>query len=270
MLYDAGVVLRTLTTSDLPGLMELKSAAGWNQTEEDWRRYLRLAPEGCFGIEVDGVLAASTTVMCYEDVLAWIGMVLTLPQYRGRGFARALMEAAIQHAAGRTVRLDASDMGLPLYESLGFVAECAIERWRRDPAPAPDAPDVRPLALDIDYDTAVFGANRGDLMMDLAGEGGASVEGGYALVRPGSNAVFVGPWIAETPDAADALLRWFVATHATEPTVIDLFPHHAQAVALATAMGYQPFRKLTRMVLSPAPVTIPDPRIYGIAGFEWG
>jgi hypothetical protein len=161
-------------------------------------------------------------------------------------------------------------MGQHLYESLGFVAECPIERWRRMPGPAPDAPEVNPLEIDLAYDRSVFGADRSALLFDLAREGGASVEGGYAFERPGSTAAFLGPWIAESPDKADVLLRWFVSRHADEPCVVDLFPHHPHAARLAGNSGFEPFRKLTRMVKIPAAVELPDPAIYGIAGFEWG
>jgi hypothetical protein len=197
-------------------------------------------------------------------------MVLTLPEYRGRGYARVLMQHALNHLSGTTVRLDASDMGRPLYESLGFVAECPVERWRREPSAGVTAPEVGPVEIDVSYDAQVFGATRAELLRDLAREGGVSVSGGYALARPGSNAAFFGPWVAESTHAAESLLRGFLAQRGDGASVIDLFPHHKQAVALASAFGYRPFRKLTRMVLSPAPVQLPDPRIFGIAGFEWG
>lgn len=269
MTYHASVVPRTLKVRDIPALMTLKASAGWNQTEEDLRRCLRLEPDGCFGIEADGVLVASATAVCYGPDLAWIGMVLTLPQYRGRGLARRLMEHAIRYAGDRTVRLDASEQGRPLYESLGFVAECPIDRWRREAAPAAASPEVLPLTWDPELDRSVFGANRSALLQDLAGCEGASLHGAYAFARPGANAAFFGPCIANDPDAAETLFRWFVGRHAHEPAVVDLFPEHAGA-RIASELGFVPFRRLTRMVLCPAPVTVPDPRIYAIAGFEWG
>ena len=128
--------IRLLTPADLPALLHLSRSASWNQTAEDWARLIALQPSGCFGIELDGTLAASATVVCYPPDLAWLGMVLTLPEYRGRGLARRIVEHAIAYSGRRTVRLDASAMGQPLYESLGFVEECAVERWLRDPAPA--------------------------------------------------------------------------------------------------------------------------------------
>src|SRR3954454_17574772 len=100
--------------------MELKQAAGWNQTEDDWLLFLRYDPDGCFGIEVNGRVVASATSMPYGDTLAWMGMVLTLPEYRAKGLARRLTEAAVAYAGARVVKLDASDMGRPLYESLSF------------------------------------------------------------------------------------------------------------------------------------------------------
>jgi hypothetical protein len=36
--------------------MQLKEAAGWNQTEDDWRCLLWLEPNGCFGAIKDGRL----------------------------------------------------------------------------------------------------------------------------------------------------------------------------------------------------------------------
>src|SRR3954469_16158490 len=76
--YPTTVRLRLLTERDLPDLMALKTAAGWNQTEEDWLLFFEYDRNGCFGIEVNGGIVASSTAMCYGHELAWIGMVLTL------------------------------------------------------------------------------------------------------------------------------------------------------------------------------------------------
>ena len=114
---------RILTASDIPDCMRLKDSAGWNQTAEDWRMLMDLASEGCLAIEVDGELAATTTLMCYGRRLAWIGMVLTKLSYRGRGFARRLLTQALTQADEKrieTVKLDATDQGRPLYEKIGF------------------------------------------------------------------------------------------------------------------------------------------------------
>ena len=56
---------------------------------------------------------------------AYIVNVFTEPAYRRRGIARALMLAMVDWCKSegyRSVRLHASDMGRPLYASLGFTA----------------------------------------------------------------------------------------------------------------------------------------------------
>src|ERR1700690_3620230 len=128
--------LRLLTSADIRQAMLLKQTAGWNQTERDWLRGLELEPGGCFCIERDGKLAATATAICYGRNLAWIGMVLTRPEYRGQGMASQLMRRALEFLDGRQeqwVKLDATAMGSPLYRKLGFVDECPIERWVREP-----------------------------------------------------------------------------------------------------------------------------------------
>ena len=125
-------MIRLMTAADIGAGMRLKEAARWNQTTQDWENVLALEPEGCWVYEVDGVVVGSTTAVLYGQDMAWIGMVLVLPEYRGRGIARELMQHALRYLEERAVhcvKLDATDMGRPLYEQLGFVEELVIERW---------------------------------------------------------------------------------------------------------------------------------------------
>jgi GNAT superfamily N-acetyltransferase len=263
--------VRLATQADLPDLMRLKSAAGWNQTENDWLRLLRLQPDGCFVVETaDGAVAASATALIYPGELAWVGMVLTLPEYRGRGFARRLMDAALEFCGGTPVGLDASDMGQPLYASLGFRGECAVERWMRQPGKC-EARQVNRLDLDPVLDREVFGADRTALLAELAAEEtGSAGEGSYAFGRPGSDAAYFGPCVCHNSEAAEALLRWFVSRHEGERVYLDLLPETGQAARIAQSLGFAPVRRLVRMVRYPAARVSPDHRIFAIAGFEYG
>src|SRR5580700_5178240 len=126
--------MRLLREQDIAVAAELSAEAGWNQTPDDWRMLLQLNPENCFGIDADGQLVSTATLTCYGVQLAWIGMVLTSRNYRRRGFARSLLLRAIQRAdelGVESLKLDATDQGQPLYESLGFRPEQAVERWWR-------------------------------------------------------------------------------------------------------------------------------------------
>ena len=76
--------IRQMTAADLGLGMRLKSQAGWNQTEADWRRFLEMQPDGCFVAEFDGV-SVGTAVGCVFGSVAWIAMVLVDAEFRGRG-----------------------------------------------------------------------------------------------------------------------------------------------------------------------------------------
>src|SRR6266487_4427412 len=58
----------------------------------------------------------------------WVGGVAVVPEARRAGLGRALTEAAIawlQERGAGTIQLYATDLGRPVYERLGFVAEGA-------------------------------------------------------------------------------------------------------------------------------------------------
>jgi GNAT superfamily N-acetyltransferase len=269
------VTIRLLLPSDVSGAMGLTRAAGWNQIPSDWERLLSLDPEGCFTLESGGRLAATTTVVCYGRELAWVGMVLTAPEFRRRGFAESLIERALEFVECRgvdTVRLDATETGNGLYRKFGFVEEREVHRWQRAPGPV-EAGEILSYCPDPGYDRAKFGADRAALLAQLAELGAASLPGeGYAMGRPGFSAAYFGPCVANSPAAARRLLRWFLADHAGEHVFWDLFPTNKEAVSIAQEFGFAPVRRLMRMAL-PRSGTCPianQAEVFAIAGFELG
>ena len=270
------IAIRPLTPADLPAALRIQHAAGWNQTETDWRNLMRLAPETSFGLECDGVLAATTTAICYERRLAWIGMVLTDPAHRRRGFARSLVEHALEVLGARGIewiKLDATEMGAPLYGQLGFEPECAIERWSRTAGPAPATCHAEWSSEATSLDRQAFGADRSELLAMLEPLGAAAREDAYAMARPGTQAAYFGPCVSRTPGAGRDLLRWCLTAHAAEPVYWDLLPDNTAAVSLAREFGFAPQRRLTRMVrrgMPAAPLDHDDSMVYASAGFEYG
>lgn len=271
--------VRLLSAADIPAGMRLKEAAGWNQTAADWQRVLALHPDGCFGIECDGQVRATATAVCFGEELAWVGMVLTDAQYRGRGFARRLMEHALAHLRGKRVqwiKLDATDMGRPLYERLGFQDTGAIERWIRTAVPLlPRNAAVGHFEFDPTLDQQAFGADRSRLLQVLACIESASIAGmGFAMGRPGARAAFFGPCVSRSAGAARELLAWFIEKHAEESIYWDILPANRDAVALAREFGFEPVRRLARMALAgvenPPALGSDDALMYAAAGFEFG
>jgi GNAT superfamily N-acetyltransferase len=269
--------LRRLTASDISQALLLKQAAGWNQTREDWLRLLRFEPEGCFGIERDGRLVATTTAICYGRELAWIGMVLTAPEFRGQGMAGSLMRATLDYLEARNIqwiKLDATDMGRNLYQKFGFADECPVERWVRPPGPAPWRGVAGGFEFDAGLDRQAFGADRSRLLADLAtGESGAIAGLGYAMGRPGANATYFGPCVAANSNTARTLLEWFLARHSNEPVCWDVLPANQEAIRLAQQFGFERSRQLSRMAKQGAAsdgATGDACYVFAIGGFELG
>jgi GNAT superfamily N-acetyltransferase len=122
-----------MAPSDIPAGMRLKEIAGWNQTQEDWERFLEADPEGCFVSEWNGQVGGTVATIIYEHRFAWIGMVLVDPQVRGKGIGTALLLKAIDYLDARNVpcmKLDATPQGKPIYTRLGFCVEYEIERHK--------------------------------------------------------------------------------------------------------------------------------------------
>jgi GNAT superfamily N-acetyltransferase len=276
--------LRLVKPADLASGTELSSVAGWNQTPEDWRMLLDLAPTGCFGVEADGRLVATATLLCYRQRLAWIGMVLTHPEYRGRGFARRLVAAALDRADSlgiETVKLDATEQGRPLYESLGFQTEQPVERWFR-PGPQESRTIERdpdsgtrssPLSLSQalrDLDAQAFGTDRSVVLQELAQRNALhACPNAFLFARAGRTTEYLGPCVAADPAAARDIIPGAINTTGDTGWSWDLLPANKDAVALASELGFTRQRCLTRMARGKAPRGRDD-LVYAIAGFELG
>ena len=269
-------ILRKLSIHDVPAAVELSTEAGWNQTSEDWRTLIELSPDGCLGLEVAGMLASTATLLFYERRLAWIGMVLTRVQFRGRGYARRLLTETLRLADQmdiETVKLDATDQGQPLYARLGFRCEQPIERWLR-PATSmvPNLP-VGELAAPRDWceaDQGAFGADRTQLLRKLAERTAPICVGrSYLFTRPGRATRYLGPSVAEGEKDARLLVAHALRSTTSAEWFWDLFPRNKNAVAIARDFSFAPKRHLMRMARG-KDLPSQDEKIYAISGFELG
>lgn len=79
----------------------LSTQAGWNQTEDDWRRLMRLNP---------------------ERARVW--------RYSGKGLGKATLAAALEQPLQLPILgLDATHLREPLYRKAGFKSISPIVRW---------------------------------------------------------------------------------------------------------------------------------------------
>jgi RimJ/RimL family protein N-acetyltransferase len=272
--------VRPMTTDDLAAATVLSTAAGWNQTTEDWRMLMELQPRNCFAIKADGHLVSTTTLLCYSQRLAWIGMVLTSANYRGQGFARRLLAAALDHADSlgiETVKLDATDAGKPIYEQFGFKSEQPVERWSRigsgqshtlERQGSSHFSGLSPHLHALDLQG--FGTDRLNILQALSQRSTMELTAdAFLFSRPGRTTHYLGPCIADDPAEARKIISSVLNASGRSSWSWDLLPANQQAVALAAELGFTKQRRLTRMARG-KPLRARDEMIFAIAGFELG
>lgn len=268
-------ILRKLTIADVPGAMALSTEAGWNQTADDWRMLIELSPQGCLAVEIDGEIASTATLTCYGTRLAWVGMVLTKIKHRGQGYAMRLLKETLRVADElgiESVKLDATDLGQPLYEKLGFRAEQTVERWWRaghDKAtttstagsPAPNWQSA---------DQNAFGVDRVALLEKLARRNAPlTIDNSYLLTRAGREISYLGPSVGDSPAIARKLMERALQSPSPGGWFWDLMVGNKPAVSLAQDLGFTPKRHLLRMVRG-QDVRGNEGAVYALAGFELG
>ena len=277
-----------LRPEDLPFADSLRAQVGWNQTLDDWRRFLALEPDGCFLAEWNGTPAGTATTLVYGPELAWIGMVLVLPEYRRRGIGGALLGHCITWLRQRGVRclkLDATPLGQPVYDGLGFKSEWTLTRWEHGGLHENPATDARlrgwrtsdaPLVASLDV--AAFGIARERLVAALVQqsycarvcESGPGHLAAYGLIRPGARALYLGPIVAASAGEGLLLVQRLLANSAGQKVFWDIPDPNTAAVAWARQHGFVPQRTLTRMYLGENTTPGNPQQQFALAGPEVG
>ena len=230
------------TSGDLAELAALRVEQGWYASEkllraihtwEHGRHFILRAST----LEIDAALNPTTIVAATSAIaagpVAVIGNVITRPGLRGRGLGRAVLSATLawlREQGARSVLLDATSAGQPLYQKLGFVAH--EHSWIAHASLASldldalrertGASYVRLRSLDdlpviAALDQAAFGGDRLELLRLVASASNcwlytsdeAGEPDGYLLVRalePPRMGVRLGPWVAKTAEVGAALL----------------------------------------------------------------
>jgi GNAT superfamily N-acetyltransferase len=253
--------IRAMTLQDLPLGMRLKEQAGWNQTEADWRRLLTLEPAGCFVAELDGN-CVGTTCTCTFGPVAWVAMVLVDASVRGQGIGTAMMRHALAHLDGcgvRTVHLDATPQGRPIYEKLGFVPQFELARYGGVlPTYAGTGNVRRALQHDFDelaaFDREVTRTDRGKLLLRLFTEHPDDLRMvkmagrcmGFLTARPGAKARQIGPCIAAS-GVGPILFEHAWCRYAGQAVFLDIPTTNTKAIQLAEPRGLTVQRHLLRM-----------------------
>ncbi len=256
------------TPDDLPAIVAMRAAEGWAIHDwlldlvcrwEGGRLFvvrLDQAPAAAPTERTPTRLIAATSAVAYGK-LGFVGNVIVHSAHRRQGLGKQLMQAAIDWLADqgvRAVELDATPEGRPLYTQLGFVGIepswvlwAPLDRVDRDRVRAlAGATGISPLGADglsavAALDRQAFGGDRLGLLEGMlrlpdtrayvARAPGAEPEG-YLVVRPlepPRAGLHLGPWVAQPPAIAAALLAAALPAAEPSPTLRGNTRPHLQA-----------------------------------------
>lgn len=113
--------LKQVHKGDLDAIGKLQPE-GWSAIVPSFQFYLENSFCLPMKAEIDGKIAGIGAIIFFERT-AWIAHLIVAKEHRGKGMGRQIMEALIQTAGQKSVKtisLIATEMGLPLYQKLGF------------------------------------------------------------------------------------------------------------------------------------------------------
>lgn len=261
--------VRLLEPGELRDAVRLVNAEGWTFDLDDLDRLDRLG--GSVGALEGGRVVGFLSFVDLDPV-RWVGNVAVDPKRRGAGLGQRLVEEALRHPPRiRTVGLYSVEKAVTLYSRLGFVAQGEAFAMRAEDAqPAGPVRGIEPL--DESHLPDVFRLDRAQTGMDrraLLGELAATwpdhacvvrdVKGvtGFGFAKPYADLTELGPIVATTPAAANAILDALLTVSPTphEATVLGANP---QAVAALEKRGFARAFRTVPMFRGPPPAWTPS------------
>ncbi|RMV68596.1 Acetyltransferase [Pseudomonas caricapapayae] len=274
---DARYRYRPVTAADIPAAHALSLNLKWPHREEDWAMVQRTS-EG-FVAEHDGQLVG-VAFTCHQGDWSSIGLVIVSDEHQGKGIGRRLMHLCLDATAPRTPILNATELGAPLYRSLGFVDFARIQQHQGIPdgsglATPSDGLPIRALGA-ADHAQLIRLANAGsgldrtavltDLLRDAEQAVGIEHQGqlqGIALLRRFGRGHIIGPLVARDTDQARRMIAHLLHRIPGMFVRFDILADCGLAPWLEH-LGLPCVDSAPRMVLGPPPPSSRDVRQFAL------
>ena len=216
------LTVRPMQAGDLAFAASLTLGEQWHsETLEEFEGFFSRDPAGCLVAEQGGRRVGIGVATSYGDT-GFLGQIVVHPEWWGQGIGDRMVGALLSRLRSvgvRSVYLDGTSAGVPLYERHGFRKVQPSLRYAGEVRGLPH-PQVRPmragdLAAVCDLDREWWGEDRsfflerrwrlhGGLCHVLEQDGAVR---GYVLARRRGEKLWVGPWCAAADvDAPEALL----------------------------------------------------------------
>ena len=267
--------IHVLDAAQIETLVNWAVDEGWNPGLRDAAAFRAADPRGFLGAFVDGRMVAGISVVAYDDHFGFLGLYICHPDFRSRGFGRAVWDAGMAYLGARTIGLDGVPEQQDAYGRMGFVPHYETMRMGGVLAKATARSCQITLQPDVDavleIDRQSFPAQRRAFLESwtrpphvcvLATRDGAVC--GYAVVRQCHDGQKVGPLFATDESAALDLLGAFDGA-----AQIDVPGHQTSWFRTLEKMGFRSQFRTARMYRGPAPDIRLD-QIFGVTTLELG
>ena len=230
------LTLRAIRMDDAASCAELSRRVGWPHRREDWEFVIGLG-HGVVG-ERNGKLVATGQWWPYGESHATVGMIIVVPEEQGAGIGKRLMQALLAQAGERSLMLNATIAGEPLYVRLGFrpcggvsqyhghVLAVAAPELGADESLRPGSP--ADLAMLERLDREATGLERGPVLAALLQCGECLVleragqPVGFSILRAFGRGHVIGPVVAADETDARALIACWLHGRAGQFIRVDL------------------------------------------------
>lgn len=271
--------------ADIPVAVKLTDLERWGYGEADFRRFLRMDPDGAL-VAVEGSRPVGLAVATLYGPVAWVGSIVVDPEARGRGHGKALVEGALTYAqegGAETVWLNAYPHAEAFYESLGF--RSAGETLHLEgTGPGEVQPEVRlahagDLAALAAFDRPFFGVDRAKVLQAFYYDYGEAFHiraeediRGYIVGAPTSEGVEIAPWVADPahPQAAEDLFLHLLAQFPEAAFALNVPAENAAARSIAERRGFAETFRTVRMHHGPDRHGIDAQGTFSLGGLEKG
>lgn len=276
--------IRPMTRADLEAALIWARDEGWNPGLDDVGPFFAQDPSGFLMGWLGTVRIGCISVVKYGPDFAFLGLYIVHPAHRGKGYGKAIWDAGIASASGRTIGLDGVPAQQGNYRKSGFEFAYPSARWGGTLRGLVAARSyVRPITLDDFYAIADFDRRHAPAPREkflaawLAPSPTRQTEGyfedgrlrGYGTVRRCITGWKIGPLFAETRAIAETLLSTLVTPAGTDPLFIDVPGPNGAAVEMVKRLGFTPAFETARMYLGPAP-DLPLDQVFGVTTLELG
>lgn len=205
------LALREISARDAASCQALSRAVGWPHRVEDWEMVIGLG-HGVVATLGEEIVATALW-WPYGESHATLGMIIVSPDHQGAGIGKRLMQCLFEQTKARSLKLNATAAGEPLYAQCGFAPCGGVSQYHGDalavaapllqsgatlrPGAAADLPELERL------DREASGLPRRAVLAALLARGECAIlerDGkaiGFSILRRFGRGLVVGPVVAE-------------------------------------------------------------------------